>query len=501
MDETKFLVLFLLLLSTAAFVRLWDIERRPAHHDEGNHDFFTMALVDENYHYDPVYHGPFLYHVTAASYGLLGRNLVSLRLPQIIFGIALVMLLFSMREYLGKWGTLTAAALLAVSSSFVYYSRFAIHDSFFAFFTLAVVLCGVKFTDYLLKGGVKNRGTTLTWAVSLGIALGLMFSVKETAYINAAMFGTFIFLAAAWYFLNGKLKEYWDKDRLTTFLLSACAIIAVFVLVFQLSYTSFFRIEGGIPDSMISAVSHWTSTTQSWEGHHKEYTYYVKLMREYDTPMIVLGLLGLAAAAWKGNLFERFLVFWAAAITLGFFYIPYKTPWLIIHILLPYALLAGVFIQRLMDQFKGSKKLQGLTLACLGLMLAYGGLLSYNANFVNPADNDNFLAYVQTTEQIPLMLDKMEEVSKAKTGDLSAEVYMATNEYWPLPFYLRDFTKVNWSAKPPSDGTDATIIIAYKPKIAEVEAAIDTSKYVRKEYELRPGVWLVVFYDKDYYSE
>ena len=60
----------LLILFFGALLRLWRLGDFPFHPDEAIHAWFALGLRE--YHYDPVYHGPLLYHLVASVFGLLG---------------------------------------------------------------------------------------------------------------------------------------------------------------------------------------------------------------------------------------------------------------------------------------------------------------------------------------------------------------------------------------------------------------------------------------------
>src|ERR1041385_2119758 len=55
------------ILILAAFLRVYDLNLVPLHHDEGVNGNFLVRLVREGvYHYDPAnYHGPTLYYFAA----------------------------------------------------------------------------------------------------------------------------------------------------------------------------------------------------------------------------------------------------------------------------------------------------------------------------------------------------------------------------------------------------------------------------------------------------
>src|SRR5574341_1366340 len=116
---------FILILAIAFLLRLYQLDERVFHHDEAAVGYFTYKLFNDNtYSYDPSFHGPFMYYVTAEMYRRLGDNIYSSRLLPAIFGASMLFLLFPLRKYIENLGMVLAAFFFAFSPSFLYYSRF-----------------------------------------------------------------------------------------------------------------------------------------------------------------------------------------------------------------------------------------------------------------------------------------------------------------------------------------------------------------------------------------
>ena len=112
----------------------------PFHPDEAIHAFFSQGFG--GYHYDPVYHGPLLYHLVAGVFGVFGAYDFTARLVPSLLGIGLLaMILFPMRRFVGNRAAIAGAALVAISPSIVTYSRHLLHDSLVLVLTLGAVLC------------------------------------------------------------------------------------------------------------------------------------------------------------------------------------------------------------------------------------------------------------------------------------------------------------------------------------------------------------------------
>lgn len=138
-----------LVAAIAAFLRFFWLDLKPLHHDEGVNGYFLTTLFREGkYHYDPAnYHGPDLYYLSLTFSKLFGLNTWSVRASVALFGVLTVLLVFALKRYIGKTGTLFAALFLALSPGMVFISRYFIHEILFVFFSLAIVVSMVYFLD------------------------------------------------------------------------------------------------------------------------------------------------------------------------------------------------------------------------------------------------------------------------------------------------------------------------------------------------------------------
>lgn len=178
------MLLLALLLVVAIGTRFWDLGSRALHHDESLHAVFSHNLYDDGvYTHDPLMHGPVLFHLTALGFLLFGDSDYTSRLVPAILGVFLVWAPWKFRDWLGTKGALVASALVLISPSMMYYSRFIREDVFFAAWTVIIVYGmwrylerGEDFHLYLMIAG---------WA--------LAFSQKEVSFLLA--FVVWVFLA------------------------------------------------------------------------------------------------------------------------------------------------------------------------------------------------------------------------------------------------------------------------------------------------------------------
>ena len=217
-------LIIILIISLTLVSRFADLGVRVMAHDEVNHVVPSFDLYEGRvYSYDPVTHGPFQFHMIAASYFLFGDSDFSSRLPHALFGIAVVLFaLFAWRRYLGRTGSILAGIFFMISPYMLFYSRYARNEIFIVFWGLVMLW---TFLRYLESGEKK-------YLILLAVITALHYADKATSYIFTAE--ALIFLALL--FIASMLKLKWKSEvyKVVFVILVAVLLIAV-VGVFALS--------------------------------------------------------------------------------------------------------------------------------------------------------------------------------------------------------------------------------------------------------------------------
>jgi uncharacterized protein (TIGR03663 family) len=192
-------------LLLATVLRFWGLGDKPLHHDESMHAYFSLAFAQNpsSYSYDPLLHGPFQFHAEGLMFAfILGLQTIfvhgvsgspwitdaTARIVPALFGLGIVALPLGLRRELGRYGALAAAFLLAVSPTFVYFSRFLREDIYFNFFMFAMVVCAVRFV----------HGRQMRWFVGLFASTVLAYATFEGIYLTLAIFGSFLAILLVW---------------------------------------------------------------------------------------------------------------------------------------------------------------------------------------------------------------------------------------------------------------------------------------------------------------
>jgi uncharacterized protein (TIGR03663 family) len=175
-------IAYCVLVVVALALRLYKLGDRPFHHDESQDAYFSWILYkDGDYAYNPLLHGPLRFYLTASMYSLFGDSDFTARLAPALMGTSMVAMPYFLRRQLGHIAAFTSAVLLAIGPSYLYFSRFAREDIYFAAISLALLVVLFRFLDEPRR-----------WHPALiGVLIALGFATKETMYIAGFVAFTF----------------------------------------------------------------------------------------------------------------------------------------------------------------------------------------------------------------------------------------------------------------------------------------------------------------------
>src|SRR5947207_4567270 len=173
------------IIGLAALLRVLLLGMKPPHFDEGINGWFVDQVIHNGfYRYDPTnYHGPLHFYVLLLSQTLFGRNLWALRLPVVLVSTGCVWLTLKFEPFVGKNVSRLAALAMAVSTGFVFYGRYSIHEVWLLLFSMLFILGLLGLwkrgtVDYLWCAGMGFAGMILTketYIIHLGCALIAFF--------------------------------------------------------------------------------------------------------------------------------------------------------------------------------------------------------------------------------------------------------------------------------------------------------------------------------------
>jgi uncharacterized protein (TIGR03663 family) len=507
----------LAILAVAAFIRLYALDLKPLHHDEGVNGFFLTTLYrDGVYHYDPTnYHGPTLYYfalaitkLKAVLFGESGLSTVAVRLVPALFGIGSVWLALRLRRYIGTIGALAAAALIALSPGDVYISRYYIHEAQFVFFTLGIVIAALRYWET----------ADPVYLMLASISAALLFATKETAIISVAVLGlAWIVVVAYMRLVKGKRSAPWEKKRsvqgksktrratqpaqvgalerlggVSNVALMAGVALLIFVFVNILFYSSFFTYWAGVGGA-IESIKVWAKTGTKEHGHDWD-TYLWWLLKE-QAPLLILGAGGaILALIRRRNRFAIFAGAWAFGIFAAYSLIPYKTPWLMLNFTIPLAIIGGYCVNEIYLWSKGLLP-RALALAITLAALAVSGIQTVQLNFFHYDDDRYPYVYAHTYREFIPLVNKIDELAERAGTGKQTGITITAPEYWPMPWYLRDYERAGFFGHMAM--TQEPIVVGSSSQESELGVMLGDRYRKIGTYPLRPGVELLLYARND----
>ncbi len=476
------LAFWLILIATVVglSLRLPQLDLRPMHTDETTQAIKFRDLLSGTYEYDPVeHHGPTLLYFTKPVKWLAGAESfqdmteVTLRLTPLLFGMALILLMPLLADALGRASIGWAALLLAVSPIFVFYSRYYIMEMLLVFFTFSTIACGWRF--YVTR--------SVFWLVLCAASAGLMHATKETFVLHvAAMFGGLGVVMLSRTLVGGMLVS---RNRPQAITLRHYGIfLAVAAVVSVACFTQGFTHWKGAVDSVATYGKYLGRA--AGQGHEKPWHYYLQLLgwnqggKFWAGPavagepspagstflwtelgILLFALVGMARAfmgrakTWQRE-FAIFLAVYSVLVFAAYSLISYKTPWCILTAHHGFILLAGFGVSGLAGLIE-SRAGRIIGAAFVLAVAAHLALQSWTANFKDDrslakwlrtrdahSSTDNPYAYgftpMSTRDGI---VAKLNGYAERSPDGLAINVQVAApGGPWPLPWYLRKFTRV-----------------------------------------------------------
>jgi uncharacterized protein (TIGR03663 family) len=448
------------IIALGALLRLFLLDMKPPHFDEGINGWFVDQMVKNGfYRYDPTnYHGPFHFYVLFLSQTLLGRNLWALRLPVVFASIACIHLALKFEPFVGRNVSRVAALAMAVSPGFVFYGRYSIHEVWLQLFSMLFIL-GLL--------GLWQRGTArYLWCAGMGLA-GMILT-KETYIIHAGCAVIAVLVTWISQLMNpapdaGLSRQTWNPVDFALVLLAATAAIVIF-------YSGFFLNWDGVKGLYLTFDA-WFKTGSNGNGHEKPWYYWLKLIQEYEIP-VLLGLGFSLVCPIIKNISVRYLAVYGVGTLAAYSIVHYKTPWCIISIVWP---LLFVFPGVLLFMTEGYNR---VAYVISGAVLGASLWMSIQLNYYHCTTDTESYVYVQTYNDIFKLTRPLLSLAKRNPTYYQLVGHLIRSSTYPFPWILGDFTRVGYYEHDNlPDKVDADFLLVQQDKIEEVESKLQNAYY------------------------
>jgi predicted membrane-bound mannosyltransferase len=140
--------------------------------------------------------------------------------------------------------------------------------------------------------------------------------------------------------------------------------------------------------------------------------------------------------------------------------------------------------------------LKALALVIILTATSVGVAQSVSLNFYNYDKNDEYpYVYAHTYREFLDLVKEFEKyANKVNKDELS--VVVVSEDYWPLPWYTRDYKGVGYYGKIVPAG-DAQIVIGSETQKPNLNEMLADKFTLVGEYPLRPGVTLLLYVRND----
>jgi len=466
-----------LILLLAAVLRLWALDLKAPHFDEGINGWFADRLRETGtFVYDPTnYHGPWHFYALFVSQSLLGRTLWALRLPVVAASLLCIPVLFMFGRWFGRSAVRWAALAFAVSPACVFYGRYSIHEPWFVLFTMLFTWGAIALWLDRSKAGL--------WAAVAGLT-GMILN-KETWVMHAGSLALAAAVFAMWKRISSLSPETHRAAgrQWTARDVWAAAGVSAFLLVFFYS-GNFFHPQG--LSGPFETLAAWTRTGVAGNGHEKvaydllpfvNY-YWLALLARYEWPALI-GLAWSVRYIGRSPAVPRLLAIYAAGILLAYSLVPYKTPWCVISILWPWLLFFGAAVE-------ASARWRGRLVGILLLVISLA--MTLRLNFREYENDGEPYVYVQTYNSISTVTRPLLRAARHDPRLHQASGAICIDSYYPLPWILGDFPNIAYhGGQWPASLADADFIVVAS-KDAEKARALAGSDHVELRFRLRSGM-------------
>ncbi|MCY3576589.1 MAG: TIGR03663 family protein [bacterium] len=503
-------------------LRLVELAERPLHHDESIDAWYSWKFLNNTYEgYDPVYHGPLRFYLTAGLFWRFGESHTTARMVAVLAGVGLIVLPWFLRQSLGRAATLTACAVLAFSPIALYMTRLGREDSLTAFITLAMMVVIVRFLD---------RPRLLLPAL-LGFLLAAGFAVKETTFIVVFIFGGFFLALLAEQAVQQSSREsagenrsgvagwswmlpaglvpmgiafgfsgYYDVEVFLTLGIYGVLMVmvvlmlaspqsiwelpvvravrrvpgwgwalagAVFLFFFTLWFTEFFREPGGFADGFTEGLTYWRGEQDTNRGG-EPWHYYLYTIPLYEYLVCILAVIGTVHVFRNPTFVGKFMVWTAVASWFSYSWASERFPWLALHILVPMAFLAGYGAAVL---WRARKKAWMLPVwVVVAGLVATTLFFAWRTNYVNQRDPRELLTQVHTTDDYIDTVHRIEALNTYSKAIGEGPVTVAVDTAISVPnlWYFRDYEGLQWIDSASAQHASADFVLALaESKIAD----------------------------------
>jgi uncharacterized protein (TIGR03663 family) len=295
------------------------------------------------------------------------------------------------------------------------------------------------------------------------------------------LFGVFALLSTA-------IGLWWERTRWPK-------LAALFLTISLLLFTTFFKNPAGMGTGFIGSLGYWLSQHDVARGSQPWY-YYLIVFPLYEYLPAIGGIAASINLLFAKNLlsdsqrrFVAFLIWWSAGIFIGLSLAGEKMPWLATHLTIPFVLLTGWWIGRLIESTYFEKSLTSVWIAWARQIILMGVAVmsvatirtSIAANYINYDYTTEFIDYAHGAPGVKWTLSDIAAIANHTGAGRRLKIAYDDQVSWPMTWYLREYESATYyGAEPNRQALDAVVILAGPKNWNKVEAILG-NRYHRFE--------------------
>lgn len=190
----------------------------------------------------------------------------------------------------------------------------------------------------------------------------------------------------------------------------------------------------------------------------------------------------------KGT-FVSFVIYWFLSSLFIYSYAQEKVPWLMVPIVLPMTVMAGMTLGKIFQE--GKSYFKYTTAVILVILLWFNVYTSFRLNFKmgdNPVEPMVFTQttrdVVDTTERLSDIVNKLNKEEKERGQKKNYVIFVDNEVSWPFVWYLRDFT-VQYSLPSSAEDAQRGIAILSSPEKQNSVEPFLSGNFSREHMKLR----------------
>ncbi|HLG19578.1 MAG TPA: flippase activity-associated protein Agl23 [Bdellovibrionota bacterium] len=519
------------------FTRFLFLGDKPYHHDESIHAIESWRYATQGvYKFNPMLHGPFLYHLQAAIFEILPINDWTGRLSVALTGILMTTTGFLFLRESSKSSAYTWLALVCLSPIYGYYSRTLIMDIPMAALVMTLLWTSARFW--------ATRSNGYLYAAAATFALMVCTKLNSLFYAFA-----FLSFAVVWAVWKRKVDEisFGDQRRSVAATVRSLRVpmvwsVLLMALIFCALYSSLGRNAGGILDGLYREMIPYWVRQHAIQRIKGPFDYYFPILATYELPLLLslawciwrairstadtsyraglwcLGtfiLWGLLLKSWetvgpygskvhldqpmhvailcleigswilllsthlrRNEILPAFCAHWGIVSLLLYSYAGEKVPWLTTHILLPWT----VYIALVLPELVRGRIVSPIPRAGIGaaliLFAGWQGVITVRASFAGAADPRERLVYTHTSTELLELVQRIHHLGGVTGEKANLKVQVVEDSAWPLYWYLRNYN--GWFRHEIHVDEQPSVIVMNWGKHEELLRRLPTSYEVRK---------------------